>query len=486
MTPMSPSVSPRPRRHRAVALLLLSLVVMLAIGASVGLFFTDHLVRLTFIHRLCSDDAEKQQYAIGYVARHIDDRATFTRARDKLLKADGPCFDTVVQGLDAAGVWGPRFGPAYLRRLARRLPDARPQQRAAIAVTLGRTLFEQRPGHDHPQLLATLDPLLEDPEPVVRLNALSAAAALPPDQRSSRIRPLLDDPDPAVARRADRLHHLLAARDFDPPPPPDPDRYDQPLRRLAELEPLPSGSIDEPAELERTTPPLIRLHRVRTASEADPLDLVPVFESEHPTLRDLATVIALDRFDREPLHALAAELIGRFADPPRRSGAILAAMSEPDDELRDMLRTRLNNRENWISEQHYRLALFVAGELDEPFDPTTLLLHEQMPRTTVIMAMLYTGDLRGLDWLLNPLGEPGVGNVRTLRFTLDTARYHAVIRHFLPNSPPFDPWAEPPQQREQIHALRDWYLLHRHQLRFDPAARQFHLPNRDQRQDSES
>lgn len=451
---------------------LLSTVVALALAAGIGYFYMDDLVRYTFMRRLCADDPEKQQTGIGYVLRHIDDERVVSHARRVLVNAEETCFESVVETLNAAGAWGPRFGEAYLRDLERRLADASPRDRAGIAVTVARIAFEGRPAHDHPRLAQLVDVLLADDDPLVRYNALTAAAALHGPAARQHIAALRDDDDGNVATRARRMTAPADA----PPTQPNLDELDAPLRRLAELELKPRASVEGPLSLDRTTPPLIRLHLVRVHRDADPLDLLPVFREEQPTLRDLATITAIERFDDAQLKPLARELIASFAEPQRRAGVLLAAMIEPDDDLHRMIRTRFDSASEWVSRQHYRLALHLAGDLEEDFDPATLLLHRDMPRTTVIMAMLHTGDLRGLDWLLGSVGEPGLGSVSGLLALLDRARYHRVLAHYLPDAPRFDPWAEPPQKREQVETLRDWYLMHRRALAFDTDTRRFRLP----------
>lgn len=472
--PHAPSSNPRRRPRRWLAVLALTLTVALAAGAAAGIFLTDELVRYTFMRRLCSDDPQKQQTGIGYLARHADDPAVLAHARRMLADADADCFEAIVTALDAGGAWGPQFGSSYLRYLDRRLPEASADERAGVAVALARIVFNQRPGHDDARLLELIDTLLTDDDPKVRLNALTAAATLPPAKHEPRIAALTDDAEPAVAARAHRMISPLTTA----APAADPGTLAEPLRRLFELEQLATNSVPGSPELSRATPPLIRLHLVRTRTDADPLDMLSVFRSEQPTLRDLATIVARQRFDDEQLKPLARELIASFAEPHRRAGVILAAMLPPDDELHRMIRTRFDHATDWLSKQHYRLALWMIDELDDAnFDPANLLLRREFPRTTLITAMLHHGDLRGLDWLLGPIGEPGVGSPAALRLLMDTARYHVVLAHYLPDAPPFDPWADRDAQLDRIAAIRDWYLMHRNALTFDAATHTFDLPD---------
>lgn len=455
---------PKPRRHRAVAWLLLSLTVMLTLGSAVAIFFTEDFVRLTFMYRLCSDDPQKRQYAVGYLARHVDDEQVMNHARQLMTTAEDKCFQAIVAGLDAGGVWGPEFGSAYVRHLTMRLPEATESQRAGIAVALARIVYQRQRGHDDERMQDAIDMLLTDDFPKVRLNGLSLAAVLPEPTRSEHLTALRGDPAPAVADRAQLLLKLLSSPAAGPRTEPETDDREGVMRRLYELEVLDDASVAGSPDLERGTPLLIRLHLVRVSRDADPLDLLPVFQAEQPTLRELATVIALRRFEPDELKVLARELIGSFNEPHRWSGVILAALLPHDDELQSMVRTRFENTSEWVAKQHYRLALHMMGELDEPFDPVNLLLHREMPRSTVIMALLQLGELEGLDWLLNPLGQPGTGSAQGLRVLMDTGRYHVVLAHFLPDMPRFNPWAEPNEQMQQIDTIREWYLLHRHDL----------------------
>ena len=59
----------------------------------------------------------------------------------------------------------------------------------------------------------------------------------------------------------------------------------------------------------------------------------------------------------------------------------------------------------------------------------------------------------------------------------DQLRYGPVLRRYLPGLPEFWAWADRDRQRFQIDVIRDWYLLHRHELEFDSAGRVFRVPD---------
>jgi hypothetical protein len=94
-----------------------------------------------------------------------------------------------------------------------------------------------------------------------------------------------------------------------------------------------------------------------------------------------------------------------------------------------------------------------------------------VPTSTVYLAMLHSGLIDALDRLLDPLGR-----AEGLRRTLDQQRFAPVLRRYLPGeAPPFRLHADPLLQGFQADVLRDWYLLHRARLSFDPDARRWTL-----------
>ena len=81
-------------------------------------------------------------------------------------------------------------------------------------------------------------------------------------------------------------------------------------------------------------------------------------------------------------------------------------------------------------------------------------------RSTVLLALLHREATRwrGLDYLLNPRGEPA----EDLPALLDDYGWWRVLDRYLPpTAPHWEPGNDPDTQRLQLDMLRDWYLVHR-------------------------
>lgn len=241
------------------------------------------------------------------------------------------------------------------------------------------------------------------------------------------------------------------------------------LRELALFETLPGEKVGLSVRAEM--PYLIRLHAVRVSTTAGVEDLLPVFKAEQPSVRDLALVVALDRFGDEELKALAKALIVSFDDHQRAAGAILGGMLPKDEQLMALMRKRHERVEDWALRQHYAIGLNAHGERLKGPGLEELLNRTDVARTTTILAMLDQGNLTGLDWLLSPIGDSPVN----LRFLFDQLRYYAVLKHYVPELPGFDVYASEAVQRMQVKVIRDWYLVNRKKLKFDGERKKFGL-----------
>ncbi|MBI1370662.1 MAG: hypothetical protein GC162_18650 [Planctomycetes bacterium] len=464
---------PRPRKNLRRILRSSIITVLLVAGLTVLLAIrhADDLVRYSMMNRLCSSDPAKRDSAVMYVIAHINEPATLDRAKSMLDGADDACFDNIVRALAAAGAWGPGVGRPWLRYLSHRVDSGIAIQRSAIAVELGKTLWQRRPYHDDPSIPPLIEKLMIDKEPDVRFNALSAAACLPEPQRSKLLEQAASDPEAVIADHANIMLKLLAG---EPPVAPGPDApaatANEMVKRLAALESMPTNSTR--IEITPDMPDLIRLQAVRVSQTAMPDDLRRVFNADQPTTRDLAVLTAIDRFTPDQCRELAKELIMSFEDNSRMAGAMLGGMVEPDDDLMKFLKLRAEKSESWIVQQHYNLALLMQGQTVDKFDPVSLLAQPKVPRTTITMALLYLGNLEGADWMFNPFGDPPVA----LELLFDQLRYWPVVHHFLPGAPKFNCYAAPELERQQVDVLRDWYLLMRPGLRFDTKTHTFAAP----------
>ena len=450
------------------------LSVLLAAGITVmaAIYFTNDLVRWTMLGRLCSDDELTRQQAISYVVRNQEDPAVVDGVINMLDEADDECFDTLVSTLSAIGAWGPKVGKAWLRYLEQRVDSGIPIQRASIAVDIARIGWLRGPHHDDPLIATLVEKLLADEDADVRFNALSAAAVLNEPLRRKFISVMVDDPSDAIARHARIMLDLIDHPTRPAPSMPSPESLTAAsdiVKRLAQLESMATGSV--PLPITSDMPDLIRLQSVRVSTTAEPDDLLRVFESDQPTTRDLACLIALQRFTPEQCRELAKQLAASFVDNQRMAGAILGGMVPPDDDLLRFMHIRAEQGGNWVMAQHYHLGLMLQGESVEGFDPVMLLANQKMPRTTVTMVLMHMGRLEGVDWLLNPLGEPPVA----LHLLFDQLRYWPVLKQYLPGAPPFSMWVDVDAQKQQLDVIRDWYLIYRPSLRFDPQAHVFNL-----------
>lgn len=473
---------PRRRLRRFIIASVISVSLCTLVAVLLMIANADALVRWSMMRKLCSDDAAEQQRGMNYMLRQIigDDpenplppehagrAAMVAYLRQVLIDVDDACFDRIVGGLSAIGVWGAGWGEPWVRYLVERSEQVSDVQQSYIAVELGKMVWLRRPHHDDPRIVPTIRRLLDDDNADVRLNALSAAAALSAGpQRMQLLHEAAADPVNAIARRAAIMLALLGEGEMpagvahgraDSPPSPPADAIEE-AKRLAELEAMATASADLP--ISEDMPYLIRLQTVRVSRQARPRDLMPLFAAQQPTLRDIAAIVAVERFNAGQVQQLAADLLASFDVNQRMGGAILAGLTPRDPELIRLLRLRAEHATDWIADQHYHLGLLMQGEEVAGFDPVALLSHEKMPRSTVVLALLALGRLEGLDWLLNPFGGPPV----SLPMLLDQFRYRLVLDHFLGRDlPPFWFWADRDVQHQQAEILRDWYLLHRAEL----------------------
>lgn len=474
-----PLVARSSRHRRKVRVTFASLALCCVLTIGLAAWFSGPLVRFAYIRKLASADPQQQLLGIHYVQHHRDDPAVFASAQSLLARCDDAEFDRAVHGLSAAWMWGPRFGDQWVRYLVARTPGATPKHRAEIAAELAKILWTRAPGWDDAHIPAAVGQMLLDPDATVRLNALSAAACLPDSQQARALTAAAQrDPNPLIARHAGLLSRIMRGEPVEPAaaPPPPADAIPQ-VKQLAALHVMPVGKADLP--ITKKMPLLIRIDTVRASRLAVPDDLLPAFDSSQPSIRDLATLVALERFTPQQCKQLALTLIGRFDDEQRMAGVILAGMLPPPQFTGDVakaLSIRQDHPGSWIVLEHCRLALAMQGQPPRSFNPAALLMDPKLPRSTVVMALLWMGRLDGTDWLINPLGESPMLGDDGLRIYLDTFSGWPMLRRFLPQCPRVWNWVSPETQRHQVQAIRDWYLLNRHALRFDPATHTFRAP----------
>lgn len=250
------------------------------------------------------------------------------------------------------------------------------------------------------------------------------------------------------------------------------------LRDLARLESLPDGSVDIP--LDQNWPPISLLQACRIARKAGPEDFMRAFDHEDPTVRDLACVLAMRKLKPAELEELAYRLIFSFSYNQRAAGAVVAGLSSRSDKLVKAVNVRLRFPDEWpwVVIQHYDMALEMWNPDSSMERVASHLSNNVMPNSTVIMALTARGHLSGLDHLLNPIGEAEryvTEKPEPMGVLLDQRRYWVVMRHFLPDLPEFWVWGDPILQQFQVDVIRNWYLLRRHDLKFDPQAGRFRI-----------
>lgn len=258
---------------------------------------------------------------------------------------------------------------------------------------------------------------------------------------------------------------------------------DYPVRALAAIEGL--GINDRSVHLAADAAPLLRVMAAAVTREPDPQDLAMALGSRDATLRDLACATAVRRLRSAQLSELVKSLLRDFNDDAKKSGAILAGLSGIHDEL---LAHRIKHEDNWRVRQILRLGMWLQGRpvqddrgqrIDMPKLASSLLARDDMPRSTILLAMLYAPrprpapgsstpnlgassqpqnmeDHDALEILLHPRGA----NWIDLHDMLATRRWWHVLRPYLPiDAPPLWLWADQELQEFQLEVLRCWYLV---------------------------
>ncbi len=289
----------------------------------------------------------------------------------------------------------------------------------------------------------------------------------------------------AVRDHKDMSPRLLAvaASARGEPPAVHPGDWPPPLDALARYETATIDALD--IEIAPDTPDMLRLAAVAVTKDPRSEDLQPLFASDEPSMRDLACVVAADRLTPQQQEQLAGELLRSFDDRRKMSGAILCGLTgvrpraafidaTTGQALRevDLLPYRLQHEKVWAVQQVLRLAMWMQGE--EVVDaqgavldrrrvcPALLSTPQDVPLTTVLLAMLHMRDPAALEYLLNPRGEERVDLVELF----DQQRWWRVMRRYLPaGHPDFWWWADAELERFQVDVLRNWYLVHRVRIR---------------------
>lgn len=235
--------------------------------------------------------------------------------------------------------------------------------------------------------------------------------------------------------------------------------YDD-LRKLATVEGQEPPYMHWPITGQK--PPILRVMTVAVSRDPRLSDMLFAFASPKATMRDLACVVAIERFEAAALEPVVQTLLASASADTRKSGAVLAGLSGLH---RDMLNTMADADPDQATRAVARLAKLAdpAVALETPA-ATAAFGNAAAPPTSSVLVLFARGNLvAGLDRLFNPHGEARLNLVQTLGHD----RWWHVLRHYLPKSPdtpPFWVWGDRDVQAFQVDVLRNWYLVNRHRL----------------------
>jgi hypothetical protein len=217
---------------------------------------------------------------------------------------------------------------------------------------------------------------------------------------------------------------------------------------------------------------LMKLAVLRASREVDVDTLFELCSSAKDTVRDQACVIAWKRLDKERQSELVGRLLKDFNDDAKKSGGFLAGLTGTQTEL---LNKRVRDEDIWEVLQVLRLGQFMQNPVI--FDPKTndpqtekefvnfrsLLMRSDLSRTTIVLGLLYKKDPSPLEFLLNPRGDPYL----PLIDIFGTERWWMALQEFAPAGlPGIQRWADPGLIQFQIDLMRNWYLLHKRDVKW--------------------
>lgn len=422
----------KPQHRRLLSRLAPGVLVALIIIVPLSYVLAPHLKRWTYIHWLTSQDTSHRNRALSYMAAHAgDDERVLAGAVSQLNVEDDANFQQIVDALQAAGRWdlGDIPHDAWLRwiGLLAREPGVEAPARAAQRLANLQDLA------DDPRVVRLLTELLIHPQADVRYNALCAVgelyrAAKDPSTYQDFIRGQLDDAEPVIVHHAHLFAYLTGTPDVEVP---------------TWLRNLPEPPVDPQYDIQAI----------------DNLLRSPV-----AALRDVGCVLAVRNLSPDDVDTLTAELLRDTDAHARMAGAILSGVTGRQT---DVLRQSLVQQTDWVTATVMRLGLWMQGrDTEQIISPLLLLARPDIPRTTLIFAMMHHNDPLGLEALLSPQGEAPDDLARLF----DDYGWWRVLDRYLPeDAPRWRSGTRAEQQQLQIDLLRDWYLVNRHRLKNDQA-----------------
>lgn len=423
----------QPKRPRYMTRLLVLLLVMLVVAVPTAYLVAPHFRRWQHIRWLTSTDPDKRQRGLMYVSvRAGDDDGVLMGAVDRLGVQEDNVFLRIVWALQSAGCWQRDLIPdgAWLRWIMLHAHEPGIEAPAMAAQRLA----QMQDLADDPRLTSLLRELSNHSEPDVRYNALCAAAELfmsvtdkPPYH--DLITDLLNDTEPVIVQHAEYFAYLTGIPKSDTPT-------------------WLKDSRDSQADTRYDSPAILAL----------------LFSKDAP-LRDVGCVLAVRDLEQSDIADLISDLLRDSNDGAKMSGAILAGMTGLHT---DLLHQQIVNQTDWVTASVMKLGLWMhRDDMAGVVQPEALLAHGDVPRTTIILAMLHRRDAQGLEVLLNPRGEVP----DDLAILLENYGWWRVLDRYLPeDAPRWQSGIDPAEQQSQIDLLRDWYLVNRHWLMNRPTA----------------
>lgn len=453
--------------------LLISLLATSVIAAPLAYWAMPHLLRRHFLRELRSSDPARRASGMNYVLRHAgEDDRVLSGALSALSWANDDIFIEISSAVAQTGRWRRADVPldAWLRWIALLGRDDDPQARI-LAVQQASELADD--AHD-PRLAEMLRERLGDTDAMVRYNALIATARLA--GRTPLSRPYATmvfrataDSSATIARDAWLLTGLLRPTDAVAA-----NWRDLPTKTAmaAAWAAARLGTLG-PEEIDEQAAPLIYAAArwavdSQSGESPPPLlsfdELTPLLAHPSAIVRDVACVLTLQQASPAGIEPLIETLLNDFNDDAKCSGAILAGLS---GQQADLLERKLRDEDVWRVVQIQRLGLWMLGRhMPMAGEVEGLLTRDDLPVTTILLAMLHQRHPTALDYLLAPQADEPQFYLASQRISLKallTSHYWwQVLRRFLP-PPPQGPilWldADDELRQMQVDVLRYWHLL---------------------------
>ena len=209
--------------------------------------------------------------------------------------------------------------------------------------------------------------------------------------------------------------------------------------------------------------------------EAGTRALLGLFAVEDDTVRDLAAW-RVARLEPVPIAALR-ERLGALNDETRMAAALglgLAGLDAAGESVLARLRDRTDPElpryeANWMVRGYYHLARLLLGDAAARDAVVGLMLNAHFPRTALFIALPATGDTSPVDVLFAEPADDGVD----LDVFLCDHRMAAVLAAWFPTAPRIPCEADEGLRRWQADRLREWWAIHRHDIRWDAQQRRF-------------